>query len=121
MTTLWYVGSDPSSPPIVSLATPLTYADRLRIRQPGDASFALGPHQDGGSVERWEEGGYGRGGVYEAVFRGAWDGGDHADGDGGGRGGYDPFDAAGRAHASRICMGDSAPAACFACFRAGWP
>lgn len=33
----------------------LTYADRLRIRRPGDAKFALGPHIDGGGVERWED------------------------------------------------------------------
>ncbi|SJX61813.1 uncharacterized protein SRS1_12797 [Sporisorium reilianum f. sp. reilianum] len=37
-----------------SLDHPLTYVDRLRIRQPGDAKFALGPHIDGGGVERWE-------------------------------------------------------------------
>lgn len=37
-----------------SLDHPLTYVDRLRIRQPGDAQFALGPHIDGGGVERWE-------------------------------------------------------------------
>lgn len=28
----------------ISLGNQLTYADRLRIRQPGDAKFALGPH-----------------------------------------------------------------------------
>ena len=37
-----------------SLSNPLSYADRLRIQQPGDAKFALGPHIDGGGVERWE-------------------------------------------------------------------
>ncbi|SPC66996.1 related to DUF1479 domain protein [Ustilago sp. UG-2017b] len=37
-----------------SLTNPLTYVDRLRIRQPGDAQFALGAHIDGGGVERWE-------------------------------------------------------------------
>ncbi len=35
----------------VSLLSPLVYADRLRIRHPGDAKFALGPHIDGGSGE----------------------------------------------------------------------
>lgn len=30
----------------------VTYCDRLRIRQPGDTSFKLGEHIDGGSVER---------------------------------------------------------------------
>ncbi|EPQ32237.1 uncharacterized protein PFL1_00434 [Pseudozyma flocculosa PF-1] len=47
----------------VSLSNPLTYADRLRIRQPGDAQFALGPHVDGGGVERWEC----------PTFRAVWD------------------------------------------------
>jgi hypothetical protein len=81
--SLWHA-SDPDSP--ISLQTPLSYADRLRIRQPGDAQFALGPHQDGGSVERWEKEGYGRGGVYDAIFRGEWER-------------CDPFDASGRVHA----------------------
>ena len=31
---------------------PTMYADRLRMRLPGDAKFALGPHVDGGSCER---------------------------------------------------------------------
>jgi hypothetical protein len=31
----------------------LSYADRLRRREPGDQSFGLSPHVDGGSVERW--------------------------------------------------------------------
>src|SRR5689334_6837050 len=54
--------SDAESDSPISLRTPLSYADRLRIRQPGDAQFALGPHQDGGSVERWEMDGYGEAG-----------------------------------------------------------
>ena len=57
----------------ISTSHPVTYADRLRIRQPGDAGFTLGPHIDGGSVERWEENGYGRGGVYTEIFRGNWE------------------------------------------------
>ncbi|KAJ6093520.1 hypothetical protein N7486_008809 [Penicillium sp. IBT 16267x] len=46
---------------MISPVHPVTYADRLRIRQPGDAGFALGPHTDAGSVERWEDNGYGLG------------------------------------------------------------
>lgn len=83
MSLLWHA-SNPSTP--ISLSQPLSYADRLRIRQPGDASFALGPHIDGGSVERWEAEGYGQGGVYDAVLAGKWDE-------------YDPWDASGRVHA----------------------
>ncbi|ORY24395.1 hypothetical protein BCR39DRAFT_561571 [Naematelia encephala] len=55
----------------VSLETPLTYADRLRIRNPGDAKFALGPHIDGGSIERWEDPTYRS--VYERILRGKWE------------------------------------------------
>jgi hypothetical protein len=55
----------------ISFSQPVAYADRLRIRKPGDASFALGPHMDGGSVERWEPEGYGA--VYSAVLRGRWE------------------------------------------------
>lgn len=57
----------------ISTSHPVAYADRLRIRQPGDAGFALGPHVDGGSCERWEENGYGKGGVYSDIFRGNWE------------------------------------------------
>jgi hypothetical protein len=46
----------------VSLSNPLSYCDRLRIRLPGDNTFALGPHIDGGGVERWED----------ETFRGVW-------------------------------------------------
>ncbi|KAF7541509.1 hypothetical protein G7054_g613 [Neopestalotiopsis clavispora] len=77
---LWHL-SDPES--AISLTQPLAYADRLRIRQPGDANFALGPHIDGGSVERWEEHGYGLGKVYDKVFAGRWEE-------------YDPWDASTR-------------------------
>jgi hypothetical protein len=71
----------------ISMEHPVSYADRLRIRQPGDASFALGPHVDGGSLERWENSGYGLGGngngVYGEVFHGKWEK-------------YDPWDASAR-------------------------
>ncbi|KAL8947969.1 MAG: hypothetical protein Q9222_005798 [Ikaeria aurantiellina] len=58
---------------LISTSQPVAYADRLRIRQPGNTGFALGPHIDGGSCERWEENGYGRGGVYKAIFEGRWE------------------------------------------------
>ncbi|KAM0330671.1 hypothetical protein ACHAQA_003623 [Verticillium albo-atrum] len=67
----YYHSKDPSAE--YSSNQPLMYADRLRIRQPGDAGFALGPHVDGGSVERWEDDGYGKGHVYDKVFEGAWE------------------------------------------------
>lgn len=83
MSSLWHMSSPNSQ---ISLTEPLSYADRLRIRQPGDATFALGPHIDGGSVERWEPNGYGLGGVYDKIFEGDWEG-------------YDPWDASGRVDA----------------------
>ncbi|KAK3114314.1 hypothetical protein LTR53_007487 [Teratosphaeriaceae sp. CCFEE 6253] len=65
----WH-SKDPEA--LVSSSHPLIYA-RLRMRLPGDAKFALGPHVDGGSCERWEEDGYGRGHVYDSIWRGRWE------------------------------------------------
>lgn len=64
-----------SKDPFAAIDTnyPVAYADRLRIRQPGDAGFALGTHVDGGSVERWEPEGYGLGDPYAAIFEGKFE------------------------------------------------
>ncbi|KAI4166084.1 MAG: hypothetical protein LQ342_000515 [Letrouitia transgressa] len=67
----WHRGGNDNA--LISTALPVAYADRLRIRQPGDAGFALGPHVDSGSCERWEENGYGRGAVYNRIFEGHWE------------------------------------------------
>ncbi|KAK1986949.1 hypothetical protein LZ30DRAFT_746107 [Colletotrichum cereale] len=85
---------------------PVSYADRLRIhndklgavghRRNGNsaadslsatASSTVIAQIDSGSLERWEPDGYGRGGTYEAVFRGDWES-------------YDPWDPAGRVGAT---------------------
>lgn len=66
----WHSNS-PSAP--ISSSHPCSYADRLRLRQPGDTQFTLGPHVDSGSVERWEENGYGLGGVYDKIWDGKWE------------------------------------------------
>ena len=50
--SLWHT-SEPSDD--IDLSIPISYFDRLRIRIPGDQSFKLGPHVDGGAVERWED------------------------------------------------------------------
>ncbi|KAI9740202.1 MAG: hypothetical protein M1834_004780 [Cirrosporium novae-zelandiae] len=68
--SFWH-SKDPNA--LISTSHPTVYADRVRIRQPGDAKFALGPHVDGGSVERWEPNGYGLGGVYNKIFEGNWE------------------------------------------------
>ncbi|KAM0276061.1 hypothetical protein ACHAQH_007147 [Verticillium albo-atrum] len=84
---------------------PVSYADRLRIhndklgavgQQNGNsaadslsasASSTVIAQVDSGSLERWEPDGYGRGGTYEAIFRGDWES-------------YDPWDPAGRVGAT---------------------
>ncbi|KAI0864864.1 DUF1479 domain protein [Xylaria cubensis] len=81
---IWQISNPESS---ISLSQTLAYADRLRIRQPGDTKFTLGPHIDGGSVERWEKHGYGLGGVYNKIFEGSWEE-------------YDPWDASTRVNAN---------------------
>ncbi|KAL0488897.1 hypothetical protein AKO1_013529 [Acrasis kona] len=47
-----------------------SYADRQRIRQPGNIS-GLAPHVDGGSVERWVDPGYVE--FYKDVYNGNWE------------------------------------------------
>ncbi|KAL9112827.1 MAG: hypothetical protein Q9227_002904 [Pyrenula ochraceoflavens] len=83
--SLWHASPSSSS---ISTRYPLAYADRLRIRLPGDAKFALGPHIDGGSLERWEDGSYRA--VYRAILH--QDGADWE--------AYDPFNAHHRIHAN---------------------
>lgn len=55
----------------ISLKENTIYADRLRIRQSGDTQFALGPHVDGGSIERWEDPEYRS--CYKSIFEGRWE------------------------------------------------
>jgi len=49
----------------------LSYADRIRMREPQDTSFGLSPHLDSGSVERWLEPNYRK--TYEPIFKGNWE------------------------------------------------
>jgi hypothetical protein len=67
----YFHSTDPRA--LISTKHLISYADRLRMRLPGDAKFALGPHVDGGSVERWDERGYGLGGVYNHIWEGQWE------------------------------------------------
>ena len=80
----------------------LTYVDRVRQRQPGDATLGLSPHCDGGTIERWIDPGYQQ--VYRHIF-------------GGDLSAYDAFDAAYRTVAREI----PSPAVCrmFRTFQ-GW-
>ncbi|EXJ86542.1 hypothetical protein A1O3_03495 [Capronia epimyces CBS 606.96] len=101
LASIWH-SSDPKSE--ISTTYPLTYADRFRIRQPGDAKFALGPHTDGGSVERWEDPEYSR--VYQAMWEGRWEE-------------YDPFDARHRITAQMDLHNGAGACSMFRLFQ-GW-
>ncbi|KAI1135813.1 hypothetical protein F5Y05DRAFT_405721 [Hypoxylon sp. FL0543] len=104
--SLWNTNNDDR------LATrfPITYADRIRIESVSNGHLtvngALAPtHEDSliaaaaaassaqiaqidnGSLERWEQDGYGRAGLYDAVFKGDWES-------------YDAWDPAGRINAT---------------------
>ncbi|KAK7037759.1 hypothetical protein VNI00_010720 [Paramarasmius palmivorus] len=54
----------------VDLNTPLTYADRFRIRHPGVEWQAHPPHIDGGSIERWEDPDLRK--CFEDILSGRW-------------------------------------------------
>ena len=100
LTKLWH-SSDPSSQ--ISTTYPLTYADRFRIRNPGDAKFALGPHTDGGSLERWEDPEYRR--CYVKILEGKWEE-------------YDPFDAKYRINARQDLYNGAGACSMFRFFQA---
>ncbi|KIW27071.1 uncharacterized protein PV07_06849 [Cladophialophora immunda] len=101
LASFWH-SSDPSSE--ISTTYPLTYADRFRIRQPGDAKFSLGPHTDGGSLERWEDPEYSR--VYQTILNGRWEE-------------YDPFDARHRIEANMDLYNGAGACSMFRLFQ-GW-
>ncbi|KAF8657408.1 hypothetical protein AX16_002205 [Volvariella volvacea WC 439] len=54
----------------VDLSTPLTYADRFRIRPPGGIWRVFPPHIDGGTIERWEDPVFRK--CFEDIFTGDW-------------------------------------------------
>lgn len=91
---LWHCRALPGSQGQLGLDVhrALTYCDRLRIRKPGDQSFTLGPHIDGGSTERWEDEAYRK--VYAAILAGDWEE-------------YDAFDGTHRAGARQELYGKS--------------
>lgn len=80
MNNLWHASPESE----ICLDQNVSYADRLRIRNPGDALFSLGPHADGGSLERWEDKEYRS--CYAPIFEGNWEE-------------FDPYDATHRIEA----------------------
>ena len=79
------------------------YADRIRMREPGDTTLGLPPHIDSGSVERWLDVNY-REKTYQHIFNGEWEK-------------YNPFHLGGRLDVKEI----PSPAVCrmFRSFQ-GW-
>ncbi|KAL4947401.1 hypothetical protein BDW69DRAFT_204434 [Aspergillus filifer] len=68
VTHLWHV-SDPSLP--IDLDSQVNYADRFRIRAPGDTEYSLKAHLDSSAIERWEDTVYRS--CYSEVFEGRWE------------------------------------------------
>ncbi|POY75461.1 hypothetical protein BMF94_1363 [Rhodotorula taiwanensis] len=97
--------SDPNSP--VSISTPISYYDRLRMRHPGDSVFALGAHIDGGSLERWEDPGFRS--CFRAILAGGSD--PHVR--------HDPWDLTTRLSAKTDLYGGSGQCSVFRMFQ-GW-
>ena len=56
----------------------LSYADRVRRREPGDNTLGLSPHCDAGSIERWTDSFYQK--IYKKIFADSFEK-------------FDPFDA----------------------------
>ncbi|KAG6904910.1 hypothetical protein DXG01_006269 [Tephrocybe rancida] len=69
----------------VDLSTPLTYADRFRIRHPGSSWDLHPPHVDGGTIERWEDPAFRQ--CFSSILSGNWRS-------------HDPYDLQGRVAAS---------------------
>ncbi|KAF7317151.1 hypothetical protein HMN09_00449800 [Mycena chlorophos] len=55
LNTLYHSAGAATSLEGVDLKTPLSYADRFRIRHPGGDWNVHPPHVDGGTIERWED------------------------------------------------------------------
>lgn len=100
MNGLWHASPEAE----VCLQQNVSYADRLRIRNAGDDLFSLGPHADGGSVERWEDKEYTA--CYRSIFDGKWED-------------YDPFDADHRINAKQDLHDSKGSCSVFRTFQ-GW-
>ena len=82
LNNLYHINDDQSDNTLVSLSTPLSYADRFRIRHPGPVLWNVhNPHIDGGSIERWEDDGFRT--CFQSILDGDWKS-------------HDPYDIRGR-------------------------
>ncbi|KAH8091346.1 DUF1479-domain-containing protein [Cristinia sonorae] len=88
----------------VDLSTPLTYADRFRLRHPGNQWNAHPPHVDGGGIERWQDD------VFRTCFSDIL-GGDWRK--------HDPYDVEGRINARTSLYGRESQSSIFRTYQ-GW-
>ncbi|KAG7448940.1 DUF1479-domain-containing protein [Guyanagaster necrorhizus] len=88
----------------VDLSSPLSYADRFRIRHPGTVWTTFPPHVDGGSIERWEDPAFRT--CFADIFSGQWRK-------------HDPFLLAGRVDAQNSLHGRPNQSSIFRAFQ-GW-
>ncbi|EJU05413.1 DUF1479-domain-containing protein [Dacryopinax primogenitus] len=103
--SLWDDDTDRSNPAeAISFDHSATYCDRLRIRQPGDKTFSLGPHVDGGGVERWEDREYRN--LYAPIWNGEWEK-------------YNPYSVRGRLRANMDLYNGPGACSMFRMFQ-GW-
>lgn len=100
MNHLWHADDDT----LICLDKNLSYADRLRVRNAGDKLFSLGPHADGGSLERWEDKLYSQ--CYKKIFEGRWEE-------------FDPYDVSGRLDADMDVYDSQGTCSIFRSFQ-GW-
>ncbi|KAI0084900.1 DUF1479-domain-containing protein [Irpex rosettiformis] len=88
----------------VDLSTPLSYADRFRIRLPGSQWHVHPPHVDGGSIERWEDESFRQ--CFIDILNGRWKE-------------HDPYDLGARINARTTLYGKPNQASVFRAFQ-GW-
>lgn len=100
MNSLWHASPETR----ISLNQNIMYADRMRIRQPGDAMFSLGPHADGGSLERWVDKEYSL--CYAPIFEGRYED-------------FDPYDSTHRVNTNMEYYESSGSCNIFRSFQ-GW-
>ncbi|KAF8896652.1 DUF1479-domain-containing protein [Infundibulicybe gibba] len=90
--------------PGVDLGTPLSYADRFRIRHPGTQWDVHPPHVDGGAIERWEDKDFRR--CFAEILSGNWRQ-------------HDPYELGGRLDARSSLYGPDDFSSVFRTFQ-GW-
>ncbi|KAL4248713.1 Isopenicillin N synthase-like superfamily protein [Abortiporus biennis] len=88
----------------VDLSVPLSYADRFRMRHPGNQWNAHPPHVDGGAIERWEDKTFRT--CFEDILTGNWRQ-------------HDPYDLEGRINARSSMYGRQNQASIFRTYQ-GW-